>query len=343
MKSFASDNYAGVHPALMEALMRANSGHARAYGADEWTQRCLPLFEQAFGKLAGLHFVFNGTGANVLSLAACTRSFEAVLCADISHIYSDEGSAPENFTGCRMFPVLSDEQGKLQPAALEERLARKGDPHYAQPRVLSLTQATEYGTVYTPEELRYLAERAHSKGLWLHMDGARFFNAAASLHCSPSALSSDCGVDILSLGGAKLGMMYGEAVLVFHPELEKNLRFQHKQVMQLASKTRFIAAQFEALLQDELWRSLAQHAHSMAQRLAERLSEIPEVERSQPVQANAVFARIPKAWNAPLMEAFPFYIWDESSNEARLMCAWDTQPEDIEAFVTQMKALSKEL
>lgn len=342
MKSFASDNYAGVPPALMDALHRANTGHARAYGVDEITQRCLPLFEQSFGKLAGIHFVFNGTGANVLSLAACTRSFEAVLCADISHIYSDEGTAPESFTGCRMFPVESDRHGKLQVAAIEERLARMGDPHYAQPRVLSLTQATEYGTLYTPEELLALADFAHRRGLFVHVDGARFFNAAASLNCSLRALSSDCGVDILSLGGAKLGMMYGEAVLVFHPELEKNLRFQHKQVMQLASKTRFISAQFEALLENKLWQSLAGHAHAMALMLAERLVDVPQVERSQPVQANAVFARIPKAWNERLMEAFPFYIWDESVNEARLMCAWDTQPETIDSFVALMKSLSQE-
>lgn len=340
MKSFASDNYAGVHPQLMEALHQANIGHARAYGADEISERCHKLFEHSFGKLAGLHFVFNGTGANVLSLAACTRSFEAVLCSDISHIYSDEGSAPESFTGCRIFPVESDAQGKLQPDMIAERLARKGDPHYAQPRVLSLTQATEYGTVYTEDELRLLADFAHDHDLFLHVDGARFFNAAASLGCTPQALSSACGVDMLSLGGAKMGMMFGEAVLVFNPELEKNLRFQHKQAMQLASKTRFIATQFEALLQENLWQEIAGHANAMAQLLAKRLEEITSVERTQPVQANAVFARIPKDWNEPLMASFPFYIWDESINEARLMCAWDTQPEDIEAFIARMKNLS---
>ncbi len=339
MKSFASDNYAGVLPEIMEAIRQANTGHARAYGADEISARVRKQMEEAFGGIAELLFVFNGTGANVLSLAAGARSFQSVVCADISHIYSDESSAPESFTGCRIFPVESDANGKLNPASVLARLTRKGDVHYAQPGMLSITQATEYGTVYSREEITALAVLAHNHGMYLHMDGARFFNAAASLGCSLSALSKDCGVDILSLGGTKIGLLFGEAVLVFHPELAKHIRYQQKLVMQLASKSRFIAAQFEALLQDNLWLKTAQHANQMARLLADKLSQIPAVKITQPVAANAVFATLPKAWNEKLMATFPFYIWDEAINEARLMCAWDTTPSDIESFVARMYSL----
>lgn len=339
MKSFASDNYAGVLPEVMEALKHANDAHARAYGADEISQRVRQQFEEIFGGVAELVFVFNGTGANVLSLVAATRSFQSVLCADISHIYSDEGSAPETLSGCRIFPLESDAHGKLTPAAVHARLGRKGDVHYAQPQLLSLTQATEYGTVYSIEEIRALAALAHGNGMWLHMDGARFFNAAASLGCSLRALSKDSGVDILSLGGTKVGMMYGEAVVVFDESLARSIRFQQKQVMQLASKTRFIAAQFEALLRDELWLRTATHTNRMAAMLAEELSRISAVKVTQPVQANAVFATLPRPWNEQLMEAFPFYIWDEEINEARLMCAWDTQEKDVHRFAEMMKGL----
>jgi threonine aldolase len=341
MKSFASDNYAGVLPEVMEALQAANAAHARAYGADEISQRVRRQFEDAFGGLAEVLFVFNGTGANVLSLVAATRSFQSVLCSDISHIYSDEGSAPETLSGCRIFPVESNAQGKLTPEAVQARLGRKGDLHYAQPKLLSLTQATEYGTLYSEDEVSALAELAHAHEMLLHMDGARFFNAAASLGCSLRALSKDCGVDILSLGGTKLGMMYGEAVIVFDEGLAQSIRFQQKQVMQLASKTRYIAAQFEVLMEDELWLRTANRANGMARLLGERLSDVAGVEVTQPVQANAVFATLPLAWNEPLMEAFPFYIWDEATNEARLMCAWDTQEEDIDAFVAMMHRLQQ--
>jgi threonine aldolase len=340
MKSFASDNYAGVLPEVMQALQAANVEHAPSYGADPITSRVRELFRAEFGEFAELLFVFNGTGANVLSISAATRSFNAVLCADVSHIYNDESSAPETITGCRYFPIPSNNLGKLEPAAVNERLIRKGDVHYAQPKLLSITQSTEYGTVYTPDEIRALSDLAKKNDLYLHMDGSRYFNATAGMNASLSALSNDCGIDILSLGGTKLGMMFGEAVLVFNPELAKSIRFQQKQLMQLHSKTRFIAAQYEALLQNGLWQRTAAHANSMAQLLAEKLKPFKELRITKPVEANVVFAELPLHWNEPLMAAFPFYVWKESTNEVRLMCGWDTKAEEIEAFAANVAELS---
>jgi threonine aldolase len=340
MKSLASDNYAGVLPEVMAALQAANSEHARSYGADDVTERTLALFRETFGEVADVLFVFNGTGANVLSIASATQSFHAVLCADHSHIYNDEGSAPETFTGCRYFAVPTNREGKLEVEEVKKRLIRKGDVHYAQPRLLSLTQTTEYGTTYKPEEIRAFAALANENDLYLHVDGSRFFNAAASLGCSLRQISSDCGVDILSLGGTKLGMMFGEAVVVFNKELAKNIRFQQKQVMQLHSKTRFIAAQYEAILKDETWKRVAEHSNSMAALLASKLAEIRQVKVTRPVQANVVFAELPLSWNEPLMSAFPFYVWKEERNEVRLMCAWDTKPEEVEQFVQLMEELA---
>ncbi len=339
MKSFASDNYAGVLPEVMVALAAANCEHERSYGADEITQRTIKLFKDIFGDIADVLFVFNGTGANVLSISAATQSFHAVLCADTSHIYNDEGSGPETFTGCRYFPIPTNEAGKLEAAAVEKRLIRKGDVHYAQPKLLSLTQTTEYGTVYTPDEIRAFAALCKANDMYLHVDGSRFFNAAASLECSFKEISSGCGVDILSLGGTKLGMMFGEAVVVFNKDLAKNIRFQQKQVMQLHSKTRFIAAQYDAILKNELWRKVATHANSMAALLASKLSEISQVKITRPVQANVVFAEIPLAWNELLMEAFPFYVWKEDLNEVRLMCGWDTTEAEVERFAAAVNSL----
>lgn len=339
MKSFASDNYAGVLPEVMAALAAANVEHARSYGADEITERSINLFKDTFGDVADVLFVFNGTGANVLSISAATQSFHAVLCADTAHIYNDEGSAPETFTGCRYFPIPSNEHGKLEIASVEQRLIRKGDVHYAQPKLLSLTQTTEYGTVYTPEELKAFSALAKANDMYLHVDGSRFFNAAASLGCSLRDISADCGVDILSLGGTKLGMMFGEAVVVFDKELAKAIRFQQKQVMQLHSKTRFIAAQYEAILRDELWRKVAGHSNKMATLLAEGLQSVSQVRITRPVQANVVFADIPLPWNEPLMETYPFYVWKEDRNEVRLMCAWDTTEDEIRQFIDKLGQL----
>jgi threonine aldolase len=339
MKSFASDNYAGVLPEVMEALNKANVDHARSYGADELTKRTITLFKDVFEADVDVHFVFNGTGANILSISSATQSYNAILCADTSHIYNDESSAPETFTGCRFFPLKADDHGKLNIETIKERLIRKGDVHYPQTAMLSITQSTEYGTVYTVEEIKEIATLAHEHGLFLHMDGSRFFNAAASLDCGLKDISGDAGVDILSLGGTKAGMMFGEAVVVFNKELSKHMSYKHKQVIQLASKTRFIAAQFEAMLQNEMWRKPALHANKMADLLCRLISKNRKVKVTKPVQANAVFAEVPRSWYEPLQEHFPFYIWKDSTHEVRLMCAWDTQEEEIHSFVKAISAL----
>lgn len=339
MKSFASDNYAGVLPQVMNALMDANNEHAASYGNDGLTKQTIDLFQKVFGAAVDVHFVFNGTGANVLSISAATQSYNAVLCADISHIYNDESSAPETFTGCRFFPLPTNENGKLEIETVRQKLIRKGDLHFPQIKMLSLTQSTEYGSIYTPEELKAFGDLCKEHGLYFHIDGSRFFNAAASLCCSLKEISTDVGVDILSLGGTKLGMMFGEAVVVFNKDLSEHLKYKHKQVMQLASKTRFIAAQYQALLKDELWRSTALHANAMAQKLAAVLKPVTAIKITRPVSANVVFATIPETWNEPLMSEFPFYVWREDINEVRLMCAWDTNEEEILSFVKKMADL----
>jgi threonine aldolase len=340
MKSLASDNYAGVLPEVMQALSDANQAHAISYGNDVLTNEVRAMFANIFEADVAIHFVFNGTGANVLSISAATQSYNAILCADVSHIYNDESSAPENFTGCRFFPIASNEEGKLTPAMVEQRLIRKGDLHFPQINMLSLTQSTEYGTLYSIEELKAFAELCRKHKIVLHIDGSRLFNAAAGLNCSLKEMTTDVGVDILSLGGTKLGMMFGEAVVVFNPALREHIHFKHKQSMQLASKTRFIAAQYKALLQDELWRRAALRANEMAQYLAERLKPVSAIHITRPVRANVVFATIPNAWNELLMAHFPFYVWREDINEVRLMCAWDTQKSDIDAFVSAIQQCS---
>jgi threonine aldolase len=340
MKSFASDNYAGVLPEVMQALTAANDNHVRSYGADDITARTIALFRKEFNcSDAQVYFVFNGTGANVLSIASATQSHNAVLCADTSHIYCDESSAPETFTGCRFFPLPSNSEGKLTPEILSARLIRKGDVHYAQATMLSITQSTEYGTVYTAAEIKALSEVCKENELYLHIDGSRFFNAASSLGCSLAEISSEAGADILSLGGTKSGMMYGEAVVVFNKELAKNIAYKHKQVMQLASKTRYIAAQFEAMLHNQLWRTTASHSNRMAQQLNAALVANKEVKITRPVQANAVFAEIPRHWYEPLQEHYPFYVWKDDTHEVRLMCAWDTTEVDINNFKSALSKL----
>lgn len=339
MKSFASDNYAGVLPQVMQALQQANDGHARSYGADDITAHVRAQLRALFGADVDVYFVFNGTGANVLSISSATQSYNSVLCANISHIYNDESAAPETFTGCRFFPLQVNDHAKLEVPVIQERLVRRGDIHYAQTKLLSVTQATEYGTVYSPAELRAISALLRSNDIFFHMDGSRIFNAAAGLGCSIKEITTDVGIDILSLGGTKAGMMFGEAVIVFNDELKKHIAYKHKQVMQLASKTRFIAAQFGAMLQDELWRSTAGHANAMAQLLYSKLSVHPEIRVTKPVQANGVFATIPRHWNEPLMARFPFYVWDDPTNEVRLLCSFDTTEADIIAFDEAIKAL----
>lgn len=339
MKSFASDNYAGVLPEVMEALNKANEHHARSYGADDITARTTKLFKEVFDADVDVYFVFNGTGANVLSISSATHSYNNVLCADISHIYNDESSAPETFTGCRFFPLPANENGKLTTKVIEDRLIRKGDVHYPQTKMLSATQSTEYGTVYTADELNEISSLVKKHDLFFHVDGSRFFNAASALGCGLKDISTKACVDILSLGGTKAGMMFGEAVVVFNKKLSEHIAYKHKQSMQLASKTRFIAAQFEAMLQNNTWRTHASHANNMAQLLAKELSSFSQIHITKPVQANAIFAELPVDWTVPLQEKYPFYIWKEQTNEARLMCSFDTTPADIEQFIATIASM----
>ena len=339
MKSFASDNYAGVLPEVMQALHAANSEHAVSYGNDVLTERVRQQFCEVFGAEVEVLFVFNGTGANVLSISSATQTFNSVLCADLSHIYCDESTAPETITGCRFFPIPINEEGKIEVVAIEQRIIRKGDIHYAQPAMISVTQTTEYGTVYSPAHLKEIGDLAKQYDLYYHIDGSRFFNAAASLGCSLKEISTDVGADILSLGGTKIGMMYGEAVVVFNKSLAEKIRLKQKQVMQLASKTRFIAAQFEALFINELWKKPANHANQMAQVLFNGLKEISQVQITKPVDANVVFTILPKDIIPALQVEYPFYVWNDFTNEVRLMCSFDTSEQEVEAFLIKLKSL----
>lgn len=337
-KSFASDNYSGIHPEILDAIVQANYGHAPAYGADEWTQKAIEKFKGHFGKNVDVHFLFNGTGANVLGLSALTHSFNAVICAQTAHINVDECGAPEKFTGCKLLSVPTKD-GKLTIDAIKHYLQRVGDQHHVQPKVISITQATEFETVYTPGEIKTLADFAHTHDMFVHMDGARIANAAAYLDLPLRSITTDVGVDLLSCGGTKNGMMFGEAVVFFNPTLSQNFTFIRKQGMQLASKMRFISAQFIALLSNDLWLKNAQHSNAMAQRLAQGLATISGITITQTVQANGVFAIIPKQHIALLQEHYPFYVWNEDTSEVRLMASFDTTQEDVDGFIALAKSI----
>jgi len=336
-RGFASDNSAGVHPAVLEAVAAANSGHALGYGADDWTRSVQDVFAEQFGAGAKAFLVFNGTAANVLSLRAACRRWEAVICAETSHLNVDECGAPESIAGVKLLTV-STEHGKLTPELVESRIERLGFEHAVQPRVLSISQCTELGTVYTQAEVRALAELAHAHRLVLHMDGARLSNAAAALQVSLGDLSSELGVDIVSFGGTKNGLLAAEAVVFVTPELADGFPYVRKQSLQLASKMRFLAAQFQALLTDELWRRNARRANAMAARLAGAVGHIPGLSITRPVETNAVFATLPAATTAALQERFAFHVWDERRGEVRWMCSWDTHEEDVDAFAQAVRA-----
>ena len=335
-RGFASDNNAGVHPRVWDALRSADHGHAVAYGDDVYTETAVRLFRERFGERMRVFFVFGGTGANVSALAAVTRPFQAVVCARTAHINVDECGAPERFTGCKLVDLATPD-GKLRPEQIEPLLTSLGDQHHVQPRVLSVSQPTELGTVYTVEELTTLAAFAHERGLLLHVDGARLANAAAHLDASLKELTADVGVDVLSFGGTKNGMMYGEAVLFFDPALAEEFRFVRKQCAQLPSKMRFVATQFTALLGEDLWRQTATHANRMAQTLAAELRTIPQVRLTQPVESNAVFAILPRESIPRVQERFFFYVWNEQTSEVRLMCSFDTTEEDVAELVAVMR------
>jgi len=340
IRGFASDNNAGVLPEVLDAINNVNSGHCVGYGGDKYTHETIELFKSVFGVPLDMFFVYNGTGANVVALQAMTRSFNSLICAETAHINVDECGAPEKHTGCKVLS-LATPNGKLTPDLIRKHLHGFGFEHHAQPGVVSITQSTEMGTVYTLDELKVLCDFIHEQGLQVHMDGARISNAAAALNCSLADTTCHVGVDVLSFGGTKNGLMFGEAVIFFNRALAAQTPYIRKQTAQLHSKMRFIAAQFSAFLHDELWRKHARHANKMAQILAEETSRVPGVTITQKVEANGVFAIIPKQWIARLQQEFFFYIWDESKSEVRWMTSFDTTMEDIRLFTELLHKISK--
>jgi threonine aldolase len=336
--NFASDNYAGAHPQIMEAMIAANEGPAIAYGGDTFTEAAVQQFKHHLGNHAEIFFVFNGTGANVSALCAMTQSHEAVICAEKAHIQVDECGAPEKIAGCKLLPV-SATQGKITVAGVKAQLQRIGDQHSVQARVISISQSTEYGTVYTLNELCELSAFAKAHGLYCHMDGARLANAAASLQTDLKSIVEAAGVDVLSFGGTKNGMMFGEAVIFLNPLLAKSFLYIRKQNMQLASKMRFISAQFQALLSHDLWLDNARHANAMAQYLGQALTKIPSIHITQPVEANAVFAIMPTALIEKLHKRYSFYVWDEALSEVRLMTSFNTSMEEINSFAKNIESV----
>ena len=336
VRGFASDNYAGVHPEILAALALANGGHQSAYGADEYTDHLQSVIRSHFGPRAEAYPVFNGTGANVVSLQALTDRWGAVVCADTAHIHVDECGAPERVGGLKLLTVPT-EDGKLTPELIDREAFGWDDEHRAMPQVVSLAQNTELGTLYTVEEIRAIVDHAHERGMKVHIDGARIANAAAALNVPMRTFTNAAGVDILSLGGTKNGMMFGEAVVVLNPDAVGAMKHLRKLSMQLTSKMRFVSAQFDALLSGDLWLRNARHANAMAQRLAEGVKTVDGVEILYPVEANAVFARLPHDVSERLQKRYRFYFWDEAAGDVRWMCSFDTAEQDVDGFVAALR------
>ncbi|MGC9219939.1 MAG: threonine aldolase family protein [Solirubrobacteraceae bacterium] len=337
-RGFASDNSATVHPAVMEAMLRVNVGHAFAYGHDPYTREVERRLADALGSPnAGVFFVFNGSGANVLSLRAALRPWEAAIVSEVAHLQTDETGAPEAVAGIKLIPAPTRD-GKLSPEGLKALVERTNDEHAARPGLVSLTQATELGTVYSLQELRELSEIAHAGGLCVHVDGARFANAAAALGVGLDDQVRASGADLVSFGGTKNGLMVGEAVVVRDPALMQGMLHLRKQTLQLASKMRFVAAQFDALLRDDLWLRNAAHANAMARRLYEAVGSINGVTVTRPPAANGLFVKLPEAARKDLQQQFDFYVWDELTGEVRWMCSWDTTEEDVDRFAAAVRS-----
>ncbi|KJL48994.1 Low specificity L-threonine aldolase [Microbacterium hydrocarbonoxydans] len=345
IRGFASDNYSGIHPEVLDAIAAANGGHQIAYGEDAYTARLQEVFQSHFGDTAQAFPVFNGTGANVTGLQSMLPRWGAVIAASTAHINVDEGGAPEKIGGFKLLTVPTDD-GKLTPELVDREAWGWGDEHRSQPLVVSITQSTELGTLYTAEEITALADHAHERGMRLHLDGARISNAAAALDLPLRAFTTDAGVDVLSFGGTKNGAMLGEAIVVLNPAASDGLIFSRKFNMQLSSKMRFVSAQLIALLEDDLWLRNATHANAMAQRLRGEIEagiadgSITGVEFTQPTQSNGVFATLPDGVADQLRESFRFYDWDAARNEVRWMCGFDTAEEDVDAFVTELSRLT---
>ena len=336
MRSFASDNNSGVHPLVMAALNRANTDHALGYGDDKWTEEAVAKIKETFTQDCVPLFVFNGTGSNVVALQLMTRPYHSIFCAETAHIYVDECGSPVKMTGCQIRPIATPD-GKLTPELMQPYLHGFGDQHHSQPRALYISQCTEMGTIYTPEELKRLTDFAHLNGMYVHMDGARIANACAALRLSFKALTVDCGVDVLSFGGTKNGLMMEECVIVFNKDLQKEARFVRKQSAQLASKMRYLSCQFTAYLTDELWLKNATHANVMAAKLYKELKKLPEVTFTQKVESNQLFLTMPRPIIDRMLESYFFYFWNEDKDEIRLVTSFDTTEEDVDEFIRLLK------
>ena len=335
-KSFASDNFAGIHPKILQAINDANQGHEKAYGYDAYTPKAVELFKQHFGDQSDIYFVCNGTAANVLGLSALLKPYEAIICADVAHINVDEAGASEKYIGSKLLTIKAAD-GKITVEDIKKQLVTIGNQHKVQPKVISITQSTEFGVIYTVAEIKAITEFAHANNLYVHMDGARLCNAAAALNVSLAALTKDVCIDLLSFGGTKNGMMFGDAVIFFNKTLSQDFKYIRKQGLQLISKMRFISAQFIELLSDDLWLDNAKHANSMAQLLHDEMVKIPSIKISRAVQANAVFVYFDPKIIGVLQERYFFYVFDELTSEVRLMTSWDTTKEDIVTFVELIK------
>jgi len=337
--NFSSENYAGVHPKMMEALIAANTGNAASYGNDDITKGTVARFKQVFGENIEAYFTFNGTGANNFGLSCMLDRFNSIFCADVAHLYVDESTAPESFLGCRIYPVKSH-NGKILAEELNIAIKRIGDVHHPQPKVVSLTQPTEYGTVYTVDELKAIKAICAANNMLLHVDGARFYNAADYLDASLKQISTDAGVDVLTLGGTKIGMMMGEAVIFFNPANAGSLKFNLKRSMQLASKNRFIAIQFQALLKENLWQDMARHTNHLAKLFEQEIAGIPSVKLAYPVETNAAFLNISPELHEKMQDFASFYYWNDERSEARLIFSFDNTEEDVKRFVGKLKELA---
>ena len=340
-RQFASDNYAGICPEAFAAMVEANHGHEVSYGNDNWTEKASNLIRDIFETRCEVYFVFNGTSANSLSLASLCQSYHSILCHELAHVEVAECGAPEFFANGTKVLLLPGESGKIEPAGIEKAVLKRTDIHYPKPRALSITQATEVGTLYALDELRALKETAQRFNLRVQMDGARFANAVAALGVSPKEITWKAGIDVLCFGGTKNGIAIGEAVVFFNQELAREFDYRCKQGGQLASKMRFLSAPWVGMLQDGAWLRHAKHANSMATRLEAGLQKIPQIQINYPVQSNAVFAKIPAAITEALhQKGWKYYTGVVTPEESRLMCSWDTTPEDVDAFVKDADALA---
>src|SRR5450755_416671 len=334
--NFSSENFSGVHDLIMKALIDANRSNMPSYGSDPVTLDTITLFKEVFGKDIEVYFTFNGTGANNFGLGCVVGKHHSVFCSDIAHVYVDESTSPKTFMGCRLYPVKS-ENGKIVLDDLKSRIKRAGDLHHPQPKVISLTQPTEYGTVYSIAELKAIQAVCAQKNMLLHVDGARFFNAATYLNASLMDISQAVGVDILTLGGTKQGLMYGEAVIFFNPAVNNDFRFHLKRSMQLASKSRFIAIQFQALLRNNLWQEIARHTNELAACFRKEIEGITALKLSRPVESNAVFFRMPKMLHEKMQETATFYWWNEEESEARFIFSFNNTLEDVRRFGEKLR------